>query len=181
MRKIFGIFMTAVLISVYASASTESHSHAFMQKFVTTRLAVTGDIKNNLNLSVDDLKKFPMQEINMQPLTCQSGRKLKGLGKIKGVLLKDILEKANIISKNHNDVKKMIIIASASDGYKVIYSWSEVFNSPIGDGAMIFIEQNNKPLTDKEGRIAMVSSRDKRTGARHVRWLQKLEVKKIID
>ena len=40
---------------------------------------------------------------------------------------------------------------------------------------------HNQPLGDDEGRIAMVSSKDTRTGPRHVKWLQDIEVKKIAD
>ena len=38
-----------------------------------------------------------------------------------------------------------------------------------------------QPLADDEGRIAMVSTKDTRTGPRHVKWLQGIEVRKIVD
>jgi hypothetical protein len=97
------------------------------------------------------------------------------------VRLTDILEKAEILTLGHNDVKKMAIIATASDGYKVVFSWSEIFNSPVGEGVMVFFEKNGLPLADDEGRIALVSSKDTRTGPRHVKWLQDIEVRKIVD
>ena len=46
---------------------------------------------------------------------------------------------------------------------------------------MVFFEKNGQPLADSEGRIAMVSSKDTRTGPRHVKWLQNIEVKRIAD
>ena len=77
--------------------------------------------------------------------------------------------------------KKMAIIAGASDGYKVVFSWNEIFNSPIGDGVIVFFEKDGFPLADDEGRIALVSTKDLRTGPRHVKWLQSIEVRKIVD
>lgn len=150
-------------------------------KFVTKRLAITGVVEHPVTLTVDDLGKFPPQQVGEMPVVCQSGANLGKLENLKGVLLRDILDKAGIVSKGHNDVKKMVVIATASDDYKVVFSWSEIFNSPIGDGVIVFFERNGKPLADDEGRIAMVSTKDIRTGPRHVKWLQGIEVKKIAE
>jgi hypothetical protein len=106
------------------------------------------------------------------------------MGKIEslsGVLLRDILEQAKVVAPGHNDVKKMIIVATASDDYKVVFSWTEVFNSPVGEGVIVFFERNGRPLADDEGHIAMISTKDLRTGPRHVKWLSGIEVRKIAD
>jgi len=44
------------------------------------------------------------------------------LGERKGGRLRDLLERAAVIPRDHNDVKKMAIIATASDGHAVVYS-----------------------------------------------------------
>lgn len=150
-------------------------------KFVTDSVTVSGIVEHELKLGVDDLRKFPPQKIGEVQMVCQSGANLGSLENLKGVLLRDILEKAAIVSRSHNDVKKMAIIATASDDYKVVFSWNEVFNSPIGDGIVVFFEKNGLPLASDEGRIAMVSSKDIRTGPRHVKWLKSIEVRKIVD
>lgn len=150
-------------------------------RFVTESIAVTGAVEHQLKLGVDDLRKFPPTKGGDIAVVCQSGANRGNLENLKGVLLRDILEKAVVVSHSHNDVKKMAIIAIASDGYKVVFSWSEVFNSPIGEGVMVFFEKDGKALGDDEGRIAMVSSKDIRTGPRHVKWLQSIEVRKIAE
>ena len=150
-------------------------------EFVTESVAISGAVEHPLKLSVDDLRKFPPKKVGEVPMVCQSGANLGQLEHLKGVLLRDILEKAVVVSHNHNDVKKMAIIATASDGYKVVFSWTEVFNSPMGDGVIVFFEKDGKALGDDEGRIAMVSTKDTRTGPRHVKWLQGIEVRKIVD
>ena len=146
-----------------------------------THVSVSGAVEHHLNLSVDDLRKFPPQQIGEVPLVCQSGANMGKLENFKGVLLRDILEKAKVKAPEHNDVKKLAVIASASDGYKVVFSWTEIFNSPNGEGVIVFFEKDGQPLADDEGRIAMVSSKDTRTGPRHVKWLQGIEVRKIVD
>lgn len=150
-------------------------------QYVSERISVSGLVEHTLKLRVEDLRKFPPQQLSEIPVVCQSGAELGKMENLKGVLLRDILEKASVVSQSHNDVKKMAVIATASDGYKVVFSWSEIFNSPIGDGVIVFFEKNSLPLADDEGRIAMISARDIRTGPRHVKWLKGIEVRKIVE
>lgn len=150
-------------------------------RYVTESIIVSGAVEHKLTLRVEDLRQFPPQQVGEVPVVCQSGTDMGKLENLKGVLLRDILEKAAVVSHDHNDVKKMAIIAIASDGYKVVFSWSEVFNSPIGEGVLVFYERDGLPLTDDEGRIAMVSTKDIRTGPRHVKWLKDIEVRKIAE
>lgn len=149
--------------------------------FVTEALTVSGLVQNELKLTVGDLRGFPPKQVVEFPMAWQAGRNRGKTEVLKGVLLRDIIEKAAVVSRHHNDVKKMAIVAIASDDYKVVFSWNEVFNSPVGDGVLVFFEKDGRPLADDEGRIAMVSSRDTRTGGRHVKWLQAIEVRKIAD
>jgi len=95
--------------------------------------------------------------------------------------LLDILDKAVLLTHDHNDVKKMIVVAAATDGYRVDFSWSEIYNSPVGDSMLIYYEKDGNALGDEEGRIAMVSGKDVKTGPRHVKWLQSLDVRLIAD
>ncbi|MFO1509926.1 MAG: molybdopterin-dependent oxidoreductase [Steroidobacteraceae bacterium] len=140
---------------------------------MTTSISVTGAVEHTMTLGVEDLRAFPTQKVNEVPLVCQTGANLGKLENFKGVRLRDIIERAKVVAPGHNDVKKMVVIAGASDGYKVVFSWSEIFNSPVGDGVYVF--------ADDEGRIAMISTKDLRTGPRHVKWLKDIEVRKILD
>ena len=148
---------------------------------VTTSVSVTGAVEEALTLGVEDLRAFPTQKVTEVPIVCQTGANLGKLENFKGVRLRDIIERAKVVAPGHNDVKKMVVIAGASDGYKVVFSWSEIFNSPVGDGVYVFFEKDGMPLADDEGRIAMISTKDLRTGPRHVKWLNHIEVRKILD
>lgn len=156
------------LLIAFALSASAAWAHPDLSnagKYVTTELTVTGAVAHPLKLGVSDLRQFPLE--------LQDNRN--------GVTLRALLDRAQVISKNHNDVKKMVIIASASDGYTVVFSWSEIFNTPIGEEVLVFFEKDGKPLADDEGRIAMISTKDLRTGPRHVRWLKSIEIKKIVE
>lgn len=177
----------ALLASLVLSALTlggpsfAAHPVADPSAYVTRSITVSGAVETVLTLGVDDLRRFPPQQVGTVPVVCQSGADMGKLESLKGVLLRDILEKAAIKAPEHNDVKKMVIIASASDGYKVVFSWTEVFNSSLGEGVVVFFEKDGKPLGEDEGRIAMISTQDTRTGPRHVKWLKGIEVKKVVE
>ncbi|CAG0967589.1 hypothetical protein MTYP_01078 [Methylophilaceae bacterium] len=178
----FTIRMLFVVVALaFSGASFGDGKVADPARYVTQSITVSGAVEHALILSVDDLRQFPQHQVGEVSLVCQSGANVGKLENFKGVRLRDILERAVVKIAGHNDVKKMVIIASASDGYKVVFSWSEVFNSPIGESVMVFFEKDGLPLADDEGRIAMVSAKDIRTGPRHVKWLQDLEVRKIVE
>lgn len=170
-----------VFASIALGANAFAHKVDDPSKFVTTSISVSGAVEHKLTLSVDDLKKLPQQQLAEVPIVNHEEAIHGTLKNLKGVLLRDIIEKAAIKAPDHSDVKKIVIIASASDNYKAVFSWNEVFNSAIGDGVIVFYENNGKSLDDGDGRIAMVSAKDTKTGMRHVRWLKSLEVRKIVD
>ena len=81
----------------------------------------------------------------------------------------------------HNDVKKLAIIATATDGYAVVFSWGELYNAPAGEGVIVYYQKNGKALDDNDGEIALISAKDIRTGPRHVKWLNGIEVRKLVE
>jgi|GEM_PF-387774 len=148
-------------------------------KFVTNKVSVIGQVKQPLELSIDDLQKFPALQVKMMPHGSLSKEKPVPI-LVKGVLLRDILEKATIQTDSPYDVKKSAILITASDGYRIIFSWPEVFYSPIGEGVMLFFEKDGKPLADDEGRIALGSLRDN-GNYRYMKWVKSIEVRTIAD
>lgn len=150
-------------------------------KFITENVSVSGLVERPLKLGINDLRKFPIRQLEVMPRVGAVGTPSGKREAFRGVLLREILEKAGIAVPSHFDLKKMVIIASASDGYKVVFSWSEVFKSPIGDGVMLLLEKNGQPLTDDEGRIGLVSTQDASVSSRYVKWLKTIEVRKIVD
>ena len=74
-----------------------------------------------------------------------------------------------------------MVIVTASDGYHAIFSWAELYLSPIGEGAMIVYERDGAPLADNEGPLALVSLKDLRPGPRHVKWLKSIELRVLAD
>ena len=52
-----------------------------------------------------------------------------------------------------------------------------MFNTEVGAGVLVVFERDGEPLAEPEGRIALVSTRDLRTGPRSVKGLARLDVR----
>lgn len=147
--------------------------------FVTQTLTVGGRVKNSLALSPAALQDFPVQFLPEIPIIGRTGETLRILKDYAGAKLTDVLDKSVLVSADHNDLKKTVIVATASDDYKAIFSWNELYNTAVGQGVLILFSREGKPLGDEEGRLALISTKDLHTGPRHVRWLQDVQARKI--
>lgn len=143
------------------------------------RVVVGGAVRQTLALGVDELRQFPADQIVELRLPARDAKSPPSV--LRGVRLRAVLERANIVTTDHNTVKKLAIVAAASDGYKVVFSWSELFNAELGDAALIVFERDGQPLAAAEGPLALISGKDIRSGPRHVKWLQSVEVRQIVD
>jgi predicted neutral ceramidase superfamily lipid hydrolase len=84
-----------------------------------------------------------------------------------------------VVEAVRHDKRRTVIVATASDGYRVVFSWAELYLTTIGEGVLVVLARDGKPLDDREGRIALVSLKDTHTGPRHVRWLQRVDVVRV--
>ena len=95
------------------------------------------------------------------------------------MLLRDVLAAAKPVEKERHDLRRSIVVATATDGYQAVFSWAELFLSPIGDGAMVIFERDGAPLSSNEGPLAIVSLKDTQPGPRHVKWVERIEVRRV--
>ncbi len=146
-------------------------------KYVSHQISVTGEIENKLTLDVSELKKWNQNKLENAEIICQVGKKNKESKSFKGVLLKDVLEKAKIIQKNHKD-RNFYIVARATDDYKATFSCAEIFNNETGNHVYIMYEENGKPIMD-DGEMILISNNDIKTGPRHVKWLKSIEIYRV--
>lgn len=168
-------------ISTEKISKPDNDKHAVLTpadslKMVNHSIEVKGDVENQLQLTVDSLKKMKVATIDDFKVVCQSGEVKKDDKVCKGVLLKDILEKAKIKQNGHKD-RNFYIVARASDDYKATFSWAEIFNNPTGENTYILFEENGKPV--KNGEMIAICKNDIKTGPRHVYWLKSIEVYKV--
>jgi hypothetical protein len=59
----------------------------------------------------------------------------------------------------------------ATDGYRAVFSWGELFNTDAGQQVLVIVAQDGRPLDAREGPLALRALADLRPGPRHVRNL----------
>jgi hypothetical protein len=172
------------MIAVMGLPIPLSYAHSELEnpaQYVSHQVVINGLVKTPLILDVNVLKQFPHQLTQRVAINTMKGEVRTEPADFKGVRLIDVLNQAEIIRLDHNDVKKMVVIATANDGYKAVFSWNELFNLYSGQGVIIIYQRDGLPLDDKTGKIALISSQDKATGPRFVKWLKEISVLKVID
>ena len=163
--------MFAVFVAGPAHATDERDASR-----ITTALAVRGNVAKPLTLAVADLAKFPVLRVDDTRIVRAQVGASEAARQFAGCLLRDVLNAAKLTEGDRHDLRKTIVVATASDGYKAVFSWGELFNSTIGDGVLVVYERDGGPLGDDEGRIALISLKDTRPGPRHVKWLATVDV-----
>lgn len=97
-----------------------------------------------------------------------------------GVLLRDLLMDAGFGRPTGPRNERMAVIeAIASDGWRAVFSWGEVFNHPLGHQIAVITRQDGRPLDFHAGPLALRSLSDLRPGPRHVRKLCAVRVRKL--
>ncbi len=146
-------------------------------KYISKQVEILGDVEFPLTLTVESLKEMNVVNLENFNVVCQSGATMKEDKSCKGVLLKDILEKANITQNNHKD-RNFYIVARATDNYKATFSWAEIFNNPTGENVYVLFEENGQPIKS-QGDMILICKSDIKTGPRHVFWLKSIEVNRV--
>ncbi len=168
------LFKMVVLILLAGSCVDAKVKVDNPEKFESKELLVSGEVQESLNLGVADLRKLDVKTLVLDPKACMTGQSKRAEESYRGILLKDLLNKAGILAKAHNDVKKMVVVARATDGYTVVFSWGELFLSKVGEGVLVAFEKDGKPLVVEEGKMALISINDSQN-SRYIRWLASIE------
>lgn len=143
---------------------------------VTTSVSVAGNVAETLSLTVADLKRYPAHQVEYVPSGAVEQKAAGPARRYTGCFLRDVLAAAKPVESKPRELRKSYIVATASDGYEVVFSWAELFVSPIGDQVLVVYERDGAPLPDDEGRIALIAVSDTRP-VRHVKWLRSLTLR----
>jgi DMSO/TMAO reductase YedYZ molybdopterin-dependent catalytic subunit len=163
----------------FAPLAMAENKPADPSPYVSRQLTLSGAVERPVVLTVEDLKKFPASQIVELVRPARADHPGEKDQKLTGVRLRDVLERAKPKVAGRGELKTMAIVAGATDGYKVAFSWNEVFNTQVGDGVLVYFAKDGAPLGADEGQIAMVSVSDLRSGPRHVKWLREIELRQL--
>lgn len=148
----------------------------------TIRVAVRGDVEKKLNLSSEDLRKFPEMTLNNVLLLeekseCATPERVVGVYNFQGVLLRDILSAAGM--KHKRKFEPGVFVRVIGDNNReVIFSFGEIFYSSIGRSALFALKKDNMPVDSASGFGELVVSTDIRNG-RNIKSIREIRVERV--
>lgn len=142
----------------------------------TATLTICGRVSTPLSFSLKDLQSMDSLETGTLPMICGSGEPKGKIGNLRGVLLADLINQADVVVTAHNDTKKMYVVTASDDGYKTVFAWQEIFNTATGEGILVILEKDGQPLHQGCGDVDLISAKDHLTGPRYVRRLKTVEI-----
>ena len=145
----------------------------------TDSLQVIGRIKNPTVFTLADLDTFLKTTIKDQLIYNHNGEVKDTVTGMKGIPLKTLLAPIIFVYDKPKSLNEFYFAFVASDGYKVVFSWNEIYNTETGDNCFIVTEMEGKKLKDLGERILFISAADLKTGRRYIKGLRIIEVRQL--
>lgn len=161
----FGLIVGACV----APAIQPARLHAQQASTTTATITVSGAVTTPLTLMPADLAALPRATVS----TTSGGITTT----YEGVWVAEVLKKAGapLGAGLRGGALSTYVIASASDGYQVLFSLGELDPELAGGQFLLADKANGQPLFGENGSFRLVVPTDKR-GARSVRMLSRLHV-----
>lgn len=148
---------------------------AFAQTGQPVLVQVIGQVHSPLVLSKQDLLALPRKDYAEKRSVVQDGKAVTLTVRYQGVPLRQLLDLAGLKPDRHA-VRRSVVLLTAHDGYQATFSWGEIYNSALGDGVVLVLREGDDELLNTDGFPSLRSLQDLRSGPRHVRWLETVEV-----
>jgi hypothetical protein len=165
MKKLLILFLLYSGSALAQSYGTQTH-----------QFSIVGKVKQESIITMDSLNSYPLKTIGDIKVTDHTGAFKHQDDKLKGVLLKDILNHSQWAVAGPKFFSTMYFTCVGTDGYKVVYSWNELFNTPVGDNVFIIMEKNGVKAEQLPASLQMASMLDFKTGRRYLHNLDKIVV-----
>lgn len=142
----------------------------------TSTITINGKVKAPKTFTIGDIKKLSSHNIGDVVITNHRGE-AKGTAKeLSGVLLTQVLEQLELDAESPKVLSEYYFSCIASDAYRVVFSWNELFNTAVGNSVYIVTGKDGKPIEESDESILMISTQDTRTGRRFVKNLETILV-----
>lgn len=137
-----------------------------------TLLVVQLEGKATLVLGTPELSTLPAATLTQRQVVSSGAIRATELSvTFSGHLMHEVLLRAGFGLPNDRGARFAVVEAVATDGYRAVFSWGELFNTAVGDQVIVIDSQAGQQLDALAGPLALRSLSDLRSGARHVRNL----------
>lgn len=152
--------------------------NAAAQKKESPKLKISGLVENTVTVSAEELKSKKVVSGKAFKVVSTEGQVKKTIAAFRGVSLKSLVDDAKMLIPNLKERGQFYVAVTGTDGHKVLFSWSELYNAATGDKALILFEENGQPIA-KDGSFSLITTTDIFTETRYVKSIKSIEVGKI--
>ncbi|MEB0260910.1 MULTISPECIES: hypothetical protein [unclassified Mucilaginibacter] len=145
----------------------------------TLKFAITGDVVKESVITMDSLKQYTISPIGDIKVTDHAGAFKHQDDELKGILLKDVLSHTKFKTTSPKLLSRFYFVCTGIDGYKVVYSWNELYNTEVGNHVYIIMEKNGIKADKMPESMQMTSATDFKTGRRYLHNLDKIVVSQV--
>jgi hypothetical protein len=142
----------------------------------TLNFSISGKVNKESVITMDSLNSYPVNVIGDIKVTDHTGTFKHEDDQLKGVLLKDILSHTQVAANSPKLFSRFYFACTGNDGYVVVYSWNELFNTEVGNHVFIIMEKNGIKTNKMPESIQMTSATDFKIGRRYLHNLEKIVV-----
>jgi hypothetical protein len=161
------LFFVLLLISqtIYAQNSIDS----------SNEFRIAGKVKAEKTITLQSLQRYKTVELKDVNTSCSPKKQEKALS-VKAVLLKDILDSVAFQYEKPRMLNQYYFLFAASDGYKMVFSFNEIYNTETGNNLYIVTEMNGVKAENMDSKILVLATKDIKSGTRNMKWLSKITV-----
>ena len=144
-------------------------------------LVIEGKVLNKCLYRLSDFDTFPAVSVPDQVIYNHKGEIKSTITGIKGIPIKRLLAtvRFDYPSQSPSMLNEFYFIFIATDGYKVVFSWNEIYNTKIGDAVFLIVGMDGKSLSTLNQRLLLMSTMDLKTGRRYIKGLSKIDVRRL--
>lgn len=164
------IYLTAFLLLIITT-----YTVAREKVIATSSITISGRVKSPKTFTTAAIQQHTVYNPGDVVITNHKGEPGGTAKELTGVLLKNILQSI----ESPKVLSEYYFSCIASDGYKVVFSWNELFNTATGNTVYIVTSKDHKPMDAQDERMLMSSSADVCTGRRYVKNLQSIIVRRV--
>jgi hypothetical protein len=143
-----------------AETAVEAVSH------YSDSVAVEGVLPGSRRFGRDALLAMAQTHSGPASIECYSGRHIRNVERLRGVRLTALLDEAGMHALPRSRCKQLVMAVQAGDGYACLFTWHELYNTPVGQGALLLVEQDGDTLPPSAGGLQLISLHDLRLGPR---------------
>jgi hypothetical protein len=143
----------------------------------TNVIRITGKVKQEKSITIDDLKKFKTKELKNVNISC-SPKKEERAESVSVVLLKEVLDSVRYEYNSKKELNEFYFLFRAADGYRIVFSFNEIYNTETGNQLYVVTKINGSDISSIENRMLVLSGGDLKPGSRNMKWLESIEVRK---